>query len=346
MVDFWERVKTTKKPIVLYGTGRAADRIIALLKERGKRISGVFSSDERVGERTFHSFKVLSYSEAKHIFGDMFIVMGFGTQNPGVIETVERIYEENEFYCPSLLLDENGFPFDSVYYEKHKADFDYFRLSLTDDRSRKIFDNIILFRLTGDIKYLLPIGEDEKTSWRAISFSSSETFVDVGAYTGDTILRFLEMTDSRYNRIIGFEPDKRSYEKALRNLRGKERIMLYNTLLSDRNEKTLFSEKKGRGNTHTLDGEERCTSTLDEMLSGESPSIIKFDAEGDEEKILEGGRKTISINKPALILSVYHRIDDFWRLMKKVKEINPDYSRFTLSISRSIPDWDIILIIQ
>ncbi len=345
MLDFWTKVKETKKPVVIYGTGRAADTIFSFLEERGIRPSGVFASDERVGERTFHSFKVLSYEEIRHIFGEMFIVMGFGTQRKNVIENIKKIYSENELYCPSLLLNENREPFTSLYYEKHRKDFDFFRSSLMDERSREIFDEIIKFRITGDVKYLFSIWENEKEIWSNITFSKDETFVDCGAYTGDTILRFLEMTES-YNRIIGIEPDKRSYIKALKNLEGRERITLYNTLLSDRKETILFSEKKGRGNTHREGGRRRLTDTLDELMKNERPTIIKFDCEGDEEKILEGARETIKRTRPRLILSVYHKIDDFWRLLRKVREINPQYSSFILRASFSIPDWDIILIVQ
>lgn len=347
MSDFWSDIKKTKLPVVLYGTGDAADTLISLMEKRGIRISGVFVSDEFVRESTFHSFKVLSYARARHIFGEMAVVMGYGTQKRDVIERVKKIAEENEFYLPSLLLDDEGNPFESSYWERNKEDFLFFRSSLTDERSREIFDGIISFRLSGNIFRILPHEEDEEVSWSNITYSPDTTFVDVGAYDGDTIKRFLKLSEGKYKKIIGVEPDERSCKKALRNLEGVENVTLYNEILSDKEEVVTFISGKGRGNTTGKGrGGERKTTTLDIILSGEEPGIIKIDAEGDEEKILEGGRETIGRYKPSLILSVYHRIDDFPRLLRKLKDINPSYSKFTLRLSHSLPDWDIILIVE
>lgn len=346
MSDFWGRIKETELPVVLYGTGDAADRLVSLMEQRGVRINGVFASDSFVRRRTFHSFKVLSYTDARRIFGRMCIVMGFGTHEKDVIEDIKKIALENEFYCPSLLLDEHGNPFGEEYYFAHRKDFDEFRDLLTDTRSREILDAIIRYRLSGDITNLYDIWEDEKTSWGELDIRERETFIDIGAYNGDTIMRFLDLTGSAYERIIGFEPDRRSFRKAEKNLEGMERITLYNTLLSDSEEKVMFSLGDGRGNTRSENGREVSTTSLDIILEGVKPTIIKFDAEGDEEKILLGGRRIIGEYKPKLILSVYHRIDDFWRLTGILKEINPGYSRFLLRCARAIPDWDIILLCE
>ena len=41
----WDRIKRTDKPVVLYGTGNAAERILNELDVRGIRASGIFASD-------------------------------------------------------------------------------------------------------------------------------------------------------------------------------------------------------------------------------------------------------------------------------------------------------------
>lgn len=347
MSDFWDSIKKTTLPVVLYGTGDAADKLISIMNERGIRISGVFASSGFVRERTFHSFKVLSYENARRIFSRMAVVMAFGTQRVDVIESIKKIADENEFYLPSLLLDESNSPFDRAYYEKHEEDFQFFRSSLTDERSREVYDAVISFRLSGNIYDILPVEEDDETIWRNISYKDDDTFVDIGAYDGDTVLRFLKLSDNRYRKIIAIEPDGKSFKKAEKNLEKVDNLTLYNTLLSDNEELSPFISGRGRGNTtiNGGDGEKRAT-TLDLLLHNEEPTIIKIDAEGAEEKILDGGRRTIARCKPKIILSVYHRIDDFYRLLRKVKEINPSYSKFTLRLSYSLPDWDIVLIVE
>ena len=344
--DFWSRIRKTELPVVLYGTGDAADKLIDFLGRIGVRICGVFASSSFVRNRTFHSFRVLSYEDARRIWGRMAVVMGFGTHDRETIGNIVRIAGENEFYCPCLLLDERGLPFDAAYYSEHRKDYEKLCTLLTDERSRTVFDAIISFRLTGDISYLLPVGEDEKESWKNLHFTSDETFVDIGAYDGDTVERFLDLTDGRYREIVAFEPDGRSFRKAQKRLWGRERITLCNALLSDRVEFVPFSSGEGRGNSRSQEGKERTTTTLDIALEGRRPTVLKFDAEGDEEKILEGGRRVIGEYRPKLILSVYHRIDDFWRLSQKVLALNSGYTKFTLRTAHAIPDWDIILLVE
>ncbi len=344
--SFWSAVKETDLPVVLYGTGDAADKLLFLLEERGVRCCGCFASSGFVRNRTFHGYKVLSYSDARRIWGRMAVVMGFGTHDDAVIRDITEIAAENEFYCPSLLLDENGRPFDTEYYESRIDDFNYFRNLLTDERSREIYDAVIAFRITGDIKYILPVGEDETTSWRNLLFSNDESFVDIGAYDGDTVERFISVTGGHYREITAFEPSPRSFRKAEKRLGGKPHLTLLNTPLSSCRERVLFEDGNGRGSRLSSSGRERETTTLDIALKGKTPTILKFDAEGDEEKILEGGRGIISSFKPRIILSVYHRIDDFFRLPRKLLSINGSYTKFTLRAARAIPDWDIILIVE
>ena len=71
----WEELKEAKLPIVLYGMGYGADRILAALAAHGLQAAGVFASDEFVRGQVFHSFPVLRYEEAKRRFGRMLVLL-------------------------------------------------------------------------------------------------------------------------------------------------------------------------------------------------------------------------------------------------------------------------------
>ena len=92
----WDRIKRTDKPVVLYGTGNAAERILNELDVRGIRASGIFASDGFVRDRYFRGFKVLSYAEAKETFGDMLVLLAFGSHLPSVTAQIEKIASEQE----------------------------------------------------------------------------------------------------------------------------------------------------------------------------------------------------------------------------------------------------------
>ena len=61
----WNQLRSTAKPIVLYGMGNGADRILAALAQHGLQAAGVFASNEFVRGQSFHGFPVLRYEEAK-----------------------------------------------------------------------------------------------------------------------------------------------------------------------------------------------------------------------------------------------------------------------------------------
>jgi FkbM family methyltransferase len=55
---------------------------------------------------------------------------------------------------------------------------------------------------------------------------------------------------------------------------------------------------------------------------------IKMDIEGCECNALEGSRTTIKEFKPKLVISAYHKEDDFWVIPKLIKSLNPTYKLF------------------
>ena len=48
----WEILRTTDRPIVLYGTGNGGDKLISALEKIGRKPDGVFASDGFVRNRT------------------------------------------------------------------------------------------------------------------------------------------------------------------------------------------------------------------------------------------------------------------------------------------------------
>lgn len=59
--------------------------------------------------------------------------------------------------------------------------------------------------------------------------------MDVGAYNGDTIVRFIEVTNQKYTSIIGIEPDKKSFETMMMRLEELDikRFKLLNVAVSN-----------------------------------------------------------------------------------------------------------------
>ena len=64
----WEKRKNTNEPIIMYGTGNGADKVLDILEQHGIKIRGVTASSTFVRNRVFRGFQVMpiSYFEEKY----------------------------------------------------------------------------------------------------------------------------------------------------------------------------------------------------------------------------------------------------------------------------------------
>jgi hypothetical protein len=75
------------------------------------------------------------------------------------------------------------------------------------------------------------------------------------------------------------------------------------------------------------DGETTVSVDTLDHLCGTSPvSLIKMDIEGFEPHALKGAEQIIRRQRPALAISVYHRMDHFWMIPAWLKGLHLDYS--------------------
>ena len=153
MKDLWTYLKDTTKPIVLYGMGNGADKIISVLDSYDIKISGVFASDGFVRQKVFHGFNVTDYKTAKDTFGDMIVLVCFGSSLPDVIANIKRIANEQELYAPDVpVYGDNLFNMEYAVANEKRLKNIYNRLA--DNTSKKVFENAVMYKLTGKIDYL------------------------------------------------------------------------------------------------------------------------------------------------------------------------------------------------
>lgn len=229
---------------------------------------------------------------------------------------------------------------------------------LEDDESRRVYVNALCNRIAPPVsEYLwdeLYSQESQYFNQNYFKFTEDESFVDCGAYTGDTILAFCDVVKS-FHKIFAFELDKKNYlemEKNVGKLDGN--ITLFNCGVWNRNEEIDYG-------TGTSENEPPCgvsiykteksehniiqkaqVKKLDDVLRGERVSFIKMDVEGSEINALWGAEKIITEQKPKLAICVYHKTSDFWQIPLLLKQFNPDY-RFILRHYSKIDCHDTIL---
>ena len=338
MKDLWTYLKTANKPIVLYGMGNGADKIISVLNRYDIKVSGVFASDGFVRPKTFHGFKVTDYKTAKDTFGNMIVLVCFGSSLPDVIENIKRIAAEQELYAPDVPVYGDTL-FDMEYVLKNKEQLEWVYNRLSDDVSKKVFECAVMYKLTGKTEYLFecqtPVGEIYEN---ILKFNDNETYFDLGAYRGDTVEEFLSVV-KKYNKIIAVEPDKKTYNKLCIATEGIKNIENINACVSDVDGEIQFEMNGSRGSTIGKGNDIINSVTIDALSRNEAPTYIKMDIEGAESVAITGGAKAITEYKPKMQIACYHRSEDLILIPKKVLELCPDYKIY-LRHFPSIPCWD------
>lgn len=331
-------MKTTQKPIVLYGMGNGADKIISVLNNYGIKISGVFASDGFVREKIFHGFKVTDYKSAKETFGDMVVLVCFGSSLPDVISNIKRIASEQELFAPDVPV-YGDVLFNGEYVRQNKDRLEWVYNRLVDDRSKKVFECAVMYKLTGKIDYLFDCETPPQEVYENIlKFNENETYFDLGAYRGDTVTEFLSNVNS-YKKIIAVEPDKKTYNKlciATENLRDITNI---NACVSDIDGKITFDMQGSRGSSAGKGSYKIDSATIDALSKENIPTYIKMDIEGAEGSAIKGGTDTISKYKPMMQIAAYHRSEDLVLIPEAVLKLNSDYKIY-LRHFPSLPCWD------
>lgn len=345
--DLWEQLKNETRPIVLYGTGNAAERINAFLKEKGITISGVFASDSFVRNKVFDGLPVTSLSETEKQFDDFVILLCFGTHLPEVISNINAISKKHELFAPDIPVVGEGL-FDLEHYMEKEKEINALKNILADDLSRQTLDAAVSYKLSGKLKYLYECEAGEDDVWRLASKNKNDltkNLLDLGAYTGDTAEEFARV-NPEYESIIAVEPESRNFRKLCEYAGDNEKITCLNFGIGDKEEIIEFSKGSGRGSLSKKTVPTKFT-TIDKLLF-ENPNhsaeynhslLVKMDLEGNEAKAIEGGKNFIEKFHPNLFIAAYHRLDDLTEIPKQILTLHPGYKVY-LRHSPCIPAWE------
>lgn len=350
MLDFitetqtvWERMAQAGKPVVLYGMGDGADKILDVCREKGIKVDGIFASDEYVRGHSFRGYRVMRYAEVKEKYNDFMVAVAFAAEIPEVLERIYGIADEVETVAPHVpLFNEPLFDADFLTENEDKLRFVY--NSLADEHSRRVFADVLNFKISGKLKYLKNSTTDRREDYKSLlRLGENEAYVDLGAYRGDTIREFLELTGGRYEKIVAFEPDAKSFAKLEDAVceSGLENVLLKNLGAWDKKDELPFNGRAGRNSTFASAGRQTAAvDSVDNILGGARATFIKMDVEGAEKRALAGCRETVAAWRPKLFVSAYHYDSDLFELPLLILRLHPEYKLY-LRRHPYIPAWEV-----
>ena len=335
--DLWQYLKKAEKPIVLYGMGNGADKVISALDYFGIKYSGVFATDSFIKNKSFHGFKLSSYGALKEKFGKMIVLLCFGSGRPEVLENIRRISAEQELYAPDVPVCGGGL-FTAEYLKEHEKELQYVYSRLADEKSRETLSCIINYKISGKPEYLYRCEASAEEPYQSfLRLNNNESFLDIGAYNGDTVSDFLCRV-SGYESITAAEPDIKSFKKLSVRVSGLKRTKILNACVTDRCGSELFYARGGRGSA-AGNGKEIPSVTVDSITEGGKATFIKMDIEGGELRAIKGARRTIRRQTPKLLVACYHRVGDLFELPLAVDKIKSGYKLY-LRHFPCVPAWD------
>ncbi|MBO5022694.1 MAG: FkbM family methyltransferase [Clostridia bacterium] len=352
--ELWQTLYEEGKPIVLYGMGNGADKIISVLESKGMAFADVFASDDFVRGQFFHGKKVLRLSEAEEKYEDFNILVSFGSSLPSVMNKIKEIAARHTLYAPDVSVAGENL-FDAEFFYNNEEKILAARELLADERSKEVYDELIRYKLDGKITHF-DVTDREGGVFSNVLSGGYEVYCDLGAYTGDTVEEAL----SRFpeiEKIIAFEPSPKTFAKLQNNTANfsDKDITLVNACAWNENGTAVFTDGSGRNSTlagskeqsgKTLSGakiKEIATARPDSYMdfSGK-PLLIKFDVEGAEKEAIEGSQKAIRSNLTELCVSLYHRSEDIFSLPLLIHKLLPDHKLF-IEKTPYIPAWEINL---
>ena len=346
--DMWDRIASEKRPIVVYGMGNGADKLIRRLSEYGVEVADFFASDGFVRGHSFHGKRVKSFSEIKETYSDFLILLSFASNREEVIEMLCGIDANYDMLVPDMpVVGEEYFDreFFNANYEKIREAYGL----LADEDSKNAYASIINYRLSGKMSYLLEAYSEKCDIYSLINkHRKVRTYIDAGAYNGDTLREAIEYFPSLEGAYL-IEPDAKTFKKlsAYTLTLSQPKITLLNAAAWCENRSGSFNSSGNRNSSVSGASFEHKSLSVEllriDSLSCEGADYIKYDVEGAEAEALLGSHGFIDLSKPVLLVSLYHLSRDIFSLPLYLNKTYEGYDFFVRRL-KCLPAWEIDLI--
>jgi FkbM family methyltransferase len=324
--EVFDKLRASELPLFLWGCGNYAEYIYAILSKNKIAIDGVYIDTDPKSGLVFHGYKVVSFKEVESKYPRINIIRGNGNIEQEVryrsMPIVETVYSFFDLMGFGWQINEERI---NMYADSINAMYNVF----DDNTSRESFAAYLKSRYFGSWIYIQPYVCEKMYFPDFIELSGHETFIDCGAFDGDTLKLFSNKT-STWDNYFAFEPSIKPYDALCKYIADNklENVQTYKTGVW--NKKTTLSFVEGNDISRIVEGEydggiKIKVDALDNICEIVPVTYIKMDLEGSELDALEGAKNTILKNKPKLAISIYHKRSHLVDIYKFVSGLNLEY---------------------
>lgn len=320
----WSRIISTR--LILFGAGQTGFETLSILRSVG--IEPLCFADDTVAKQgtIIQGLPVMSLNDALKLgAGNSSIIVCLYSPQHHYIQTLSRINTLSKdvticsFFTAWLAC--KGMSFEHYFmthpnYEISRMDTYRALYETLDSVSRNVLVSHLRMRFMHKMS-MYPTPRNDLQFMKSIFSRKNLTYVDGGAYDGDTILGFLKLTNGRFSKVIALEPDDYNYLKLLTSLENlplslRKKISVHKKAIWTSSGSLGF---QSFGNMGSVIDHKSSSSVnvicLDDLLADSNdPIFIKLDIEGVETNALFGSRQLVNRLKPTWAISVYHRPSD------------------------------------
>ncbi|MEI8366732.1 MAG: FkbM family methyltransferase [Parachlamydiaceae bacterium] len=355
---FDEMTTPFQNSLVIFGAGNIGKKTMRALRLAGIEPHAFSDNNSALWGSEIEGVTVLSPSEAANRYGKNSAFVVTIWRGEGTDTMAERCEPLRQLGCnkvvdfgavfwkfPDLFLPHYSFDLPHKVLEQADEIRSAFKL-FEDLDSQKEFIAQIRWRLWLDFDGLpRPVQHEIYFPQDLVTVSESESFVDCGAFDGDTMRDFLNVRGNAFGHYTAFEADPKNYRKLLANVEKlpkdiKEKITTYAEAVGARREKVYF-DARGTESSGVGGGSLEIDSVpLDEILLGKTPTWIKMDIEGSEPDALKGANEIISLHAPVLAICVYHQQNHLWLIPLMISKMFSNYKYFLRP--HLLESWDLV----
>ena len=331
--------------IVLFGAGGLGRKTLAILRSAGQEPLAFADNKRSLWGSEIEGIPVLEPAEAAARYGRSaaFVITIWASWADRMQDQIASL---KKLGCKTVI------PFTLLAWKYHATMLPHVQIDLpsrvheqgdavlrcaqlwSDEDSLVEYASQLRWRLFSDFEGLRLPRTTQYWQLDLIELGDDTVFVDVGAFNGDTVGEFVELTKGRFRRVLAFEPDPNNFQALEQRINLlpedlKHRISVYQQAVSNYDGSISFTTNAGEGSK--IGGKEtvQCV-TLDRAVS-EPATYIKYDVEGFEPEALSGSQELISKWRPSLAVCVYHLQDHVWRLPLQVHAIDANYKLYLRS---------------
>ena len=329
--------------VCVFGMGNYGQEILPFIKERlGKRLVCVSDNDPSKHGKLFFGVECVHPCELMKSNDDLHVFVAVYKANEIISDLSDKgfIVVNKQFARDEVISFRNRQA--KKLYKENWGQIERVYSLFTDKISCDVFIHRLRYNLFPedfdglDAPFAEIYSGDQYFPENIIHLTDKEVFIDGGAYTGDTIQRFLSSVDMEFEHIHAFELDSENYQKMEKYIKIldnciSERISTYESGLW--HEAQEISVAGSRSGAHVSCGDEMANkvcrlNTLDEMLSlaqRNTVTYIKMDVEGCERNAILGAKQTIGASRPKMAICVYHNPEDVYEVPLLIHMFEPSY---------------------